>query len=104
MTRRPKDSTMRFADNRVLVTGATGGMGAAIARAFAAEGAYVIVSGRDRERGAALVAEIESTNGRAGFVPADLQLGGAEIARLAADAANAAGADIDILINNAAVL
>jgi 3-oxoacyl-[acyl-carrier protein] reductase len=57
---------------QALVTGSTAGIGRAIAVAFAAEGASVVVTGRDADRGAATVAEIEAAGGTAHFVPADL--------------------------------
>jgi NAD(P)-dependent dehydrogenase (short-subunit alcohol dehydrogenase family) len=80
-----------------LVTGATSGIGRAIAERLASEGATVIVSGRDSERGAAAVAAIERSGGTARFVAADLgDLDSVE--RLAEDAA-----DADVLVNNAGV-
>ena len=48
-----------------MVTGSTGGLGVAIATALADEGAFVIVSGRDKERGDAVVADIRSAGGEA---------------------------------------
>lgn len=88
----------RFADRRALVTGSTGGLGVAIAKALAAEGAIVVVSGRDKARGDAVVADIRARGGRADFVAADLGAGEAEVRRLV----EAAG-PVDILVNNAGV-
>ena len=56
----------------VIVTGSTSGLGAAIARLFAAEGAAVIVTGRDPARGGAVVNDIAAAGGRVAFVAADL--------------------------------
>src|SRR5438132_10773827 len=78
-----------------LVTEATSGIGRAIALKLASDGHYVIVHGRDAQRGKETVQEIESNGGRGRFVPADLTAPG-DIARLAADA----GA-VDVLVNNA---
>ncbi len=74
-----------------------------MAVAFAAEGAHVIVSGRDDGRGATVVAEIRDHGGRADYVHADLD-GSAQAARaLAATATELLGGRIDILVNNAGI-
>src|SRR6185312_3964151 len=78
-----------------LVTGATSGIGKAAALQLAAQGATVIVHGRDSVRGATVVTEIENSGGSARFVGADLSEP-AEALRLAEDVG-----DVDILINNA---
>jgi NAD(P)-dependent dehydrogenase (short-subunit alcohol dehydrogenase family) len=78
-----------------LVTGATSGIGKAAAIQLAAQGAAVIVHGRDADRGAAVVAEIENGGGSARFAGADLGEP-AEALRLADEVG-----DVDILVNNA---
>jgi len=78
-----------------LVTGATSGIGRATAVQLAAQGATVIVHGRDVSRGVAVVAEIENGGGTARFVGADLGEP-AEALRLAEEVG-----DVDILVNNA---
>jgi NAD(P)-dependent dehydrogenase (short-subunit alcohol dehydrogenase family) len=78
-----------------LVTGATSGIGRAVARKLAADGFAVIVHGRDAARGAAVVDEITASGGQARFIAAELtELSGIE--RLA-DAAS----EVDVLVNNA---
>ncbi|MCX5561151.1 SDR family NAD(P)-dependent oxidoreductase [Streptomyces sp. NBC_00038] len=96
--------TQRLTGRTALVTGSTTGIGAAIAAALAAEGAFVVVSGRDERRGAEVVARIEKDNGAAAFVKADLSAGADVIGRLATDAVAAADGRIDVLVNNAALL
>jgi NAD(P)-dependent dehydrogenase (short-subunit alcohol dehydrogenase family) len=82
-------------DQKALVTGATTGLGRAIALQLARDGAEVVVHGRDEARGAETVEAIRSGGGSARFVAADLA-NPAHISRLA----EAAG-EIDILVNNA---
>jgi NAD(P)-dependent dehydrogenase (short-subunit alcohol dehydrogenase family) len=80
-----------------LVTGATAGIGRAIALQLAALGADVVVHGRSAERGAETVREIEREGGTARFVAADLS-DADDVRRLAAESG-----PVDILINNAGV-
>lgn len=79
-----------------LVTGATGGIGAAIARALHKQGAAVALSGTRREVLEALAGELGE---RVHVLPADLSVP-EEAARLIADAEAALGR-VDILVNNA---
>jgi len=95
--------TTRLSGKSALVTGSTSNIGRAIALAFAAEGAHVVVSGRDQARGAEVVAEIEASGGRATFVAADLNGSRANSHRLAAEATAAVGGRLDIVVNNAGV-
>ncbi|QNI09202.1 SDR family oxidoreductase [Mycobacterium kubicae] len=82
---------------KALVTGATSGIGRAIAKRLAAEGAEVIVHGRNGARAEEVVQEITAQGGTARFLTADLS-DTADIERLARDAG-----DVDILVNNAGV-
>jgi 2-hydroxycyclohexanecarboxyl-CoA dehydrogenase len=81
-----------------VVTGSTGGIGAATARRLAACGAAVVVNGRDAQRGAEVVTDIERAGGQATFVRADLNAP-TELQGLMEEANNAYGG-IDILVNN----
>ena len=81
-------------DRKALVTGATSGLGKAIALRLARDGAEVIVVGRNATRGAETVEEITAAGGRARFIAADLD-DPADIQRLAQDAG-----DIDVLVND----
>jgi NAD(P)-dependent dehydrogenase (short-subunit alcohol dehydrogenase family) len=80
-----------------LVTGATSGIGRAVALQLARDGAEVLVHGRDAARGARTVTEITAAGGTATFVAADLA-DAADVQRLASVAG-----DVDILINNAGI-
>ena len=90
---------MRMHGERALVTGSTSGIGKAIAIRFAAEGARVAVTGRDEERGRAVVDEISRAGGRAVLLPADLSDEEACTA-LVRDAVEALGG-LTVLVNNA---
>lgn len=93
----------RLADRTGLVTGSTSGIGAATARALAAAGAHVVISGRDAARGNGVVASIRAAGGRADFVAADLTGSYTDLRGFAAAATAALGGAVDILVNNAGV-
>lgn len=61
-----------FENKVVLITGATSGIGAAAAEAFAREGAKVVVSGRRQDKGAEVVDRIKDAGGDAYFIHADV--------------------------------
>lgn len=90
---------MRLAGEQALVTGSTSGIGAAIAVELGAEGAGVVVHGRDRARGQAVVDRISAAGGTATFLAADL---GTEAAcdDLVARSVEALGG-LTVLVNNA---
>jgi len=87
---------LQLKGKKVLVTGSTAGIGFAAARAFAVEGALVIINGRKQDRVDSAIAQIRK------FQPS------AELTGIAADVSNAAGCakliqtvpDVDVLVNN----
>jgi 3-oxoacyl-[acyl-carrier protein] reductase len=83
---------------KALVTGASGGIGEAIARALHGQGAELVLAGRRRD---ALDAVAASLGGRCHVVVADL--GTAEGAEALARAAESAMGQVDILVNNAGI-
>jgi 3-oxoacyl-[acyl-carrier protein] reductase len=85
-----------------VVTGASKGIGASIAKHLAAEGASVLVNyAPDKEGASAVVAEIVKAGGKAIAVKASV-LVESEIVSLFAQTANTYGR-VDILVNNAGV-
>jgi NAD(P)-dependent dehydrogenase (short-subunit alcohol dehydrogenase family) len=90
-------ATMTVKDKTVLVTGGTSGIGEATARAYAAAGADVVVSGRDDRRGRQIVDSLVKDGARARFVRADLERL-EDVQRLAQEVEH-----VDVLVNNAGV-
>ena len=84
---------------RALVTGSSSGLGEAIAKRLAAEGARVVVHGRNLERAERVAAEIRAAGGEAHVALGDLMLD--DQASGVCDTADAVLGGIDILVNNA---
>lgn len=94
--------TISYEGKTVLVTGSTDGLGRELARSFAAEGAHVIIHGRNAERGQALVDEITASGkGSARFVGADFS--SMQAVREFADTIAADTPKLDLLVNNAGI-
>jgi 3-oxoacyl-[acyl-carrier protein] reductase len=94
--------TAELAGKTALVTGASRGIGRAIAVALARRGAHVVVNYRSgAEQAAATCAAVEAQGGRALAVAADVGLA-PEVERLFAAAAEAFG-PVEILVNNAGI-
>ena len=91
---------MKFRDRAILVTGASRGIGAAIAKAFAAEGGIVIVNYRTNEAAADAVAtECRALGGEALAIAADVTSTEA-VAAMAMRIAEEVGR-LDVVVNNA---
>lgn len=86
---------------RVLITGASSGVGAALARQLAAQGAVVGLIARRRERLAEVLAECQKSSPSSAMWVADLAET-ATIGQLALEAWDALGG-VDVLVNNAAI-
>jgi 3-oxoacyl-[acyl-carrier protein] reductase len=89
----------RLAGKVAVVTGAGGGIGAEIARRFAAEGARVVVAEIREETGEATAAAIRAQGGDARFVAVDVAAAG-QVERLFRDV-EATDGGLDVLVNNA---
>ncbi|MBM9401371.1 SDR family oxidoreductase [Gluconacetobacter azotocaptans] len=105
VTHSPGDGAMfarypSLSGRSVLVTGGATGIGAALVRAFAGQGAHVAFLDLDHAAGSMLADDLRAEGRQALFVPCDLTDIGA--LQVAVDAARAAHGPIDILLNNAA--
>ncbi|RMG62831.1 MAG: SDR family oxidoreductase [Bacteroidetes bacterium] len=95
-------SSLKLNQKVAIITGATSGMGKAIARTFAAEGASIVLSGRNEARGEALLSELRAIHSRVIFVPGDISQAAANEALV--EAALRTFGRIDLLSLNAGVL
>jgi NAD(P)-dependent dehydrogenase (short-subunit alcohol dehydrogenase family) len=93
--------TRRVDGKIALVTGAASGIGRGVALALAREGAKVVATDLQAERGAALVDQIEAAGGTALFLPHDVTAE-ADWQRVIAEVKARFGR-LDILVNNAGI-
>jgi len=92
---------MRLENKVGLITGGTSGIGEATALLFAREGAKVAITGRNADRGRAVVEKIAKDGGKAAFIQTDVRM--ASDCRRAVDETVRAFGGLDILFNNAGV-
>ncbi len=90
---------LKLNGKRALVTGSSSGIGAAIAKLLAAEGASVVVHGRSGERARQIAQEITNSGGKAFVAVGDLSTDGSA-AQVASEVVSLLGG-VDILVNNA---
>ncbi|WP_419961570.1 SDR family NAD(P)-dependent oxidoreductase [Psychrobacillus sp. BM2] len=90
---------MRLKDKVAIITGSTSGIGKACAILFAQEGANVIVTGRRKENGEAVVEAISNSGGNAHFIQADM-LEEESYQKIISESLEKFG-KINILVNNA---
>lgn len=91
-----------FTGKAVIVTGGTSGIGAAIAQAFGASGAKLMITGRNAERGVAVKARIESEGSTARFMAGDITDSAFCNALVEATVERFSG--LDILVNSAGII
>ena len=84
-----------------VVTGGNGGIGLGMARGLAAAGASIVVAGRNTEKSAAAVRDLEGRGGRARAVTVDVTRS-ADVARMVDETVTTFGR-LDILVNNAGI-
>ena len=92
----------RFENKVAIVTGATSGIGEGTAKAFAKEGANVVLVGRNKDKGLKIEQEIISTGGNAVFIRCDVS-NDDEVQKMVEETIKTFG-KIDILFNNAGVM
>ena len=92
---------MKLDGKVALITGGNSGIGRATAALFAKEGAAVVLTGRNQERGEQVARAINEAGGRAMFVRSDVRV--AEDCRQAVEQALERFGRIDVLFNNAGV-
>ena len=91
---------LQLVGKRALVTGSSSGLGEAIVKLLAAEGAAVVVHGRDEARTAAVAKSIREDGGDASIAIGDL---GTDAGAEEVEAAAVADGPVDILVNNVGI-
>ena len=97
----PEDNAA-LKDKVTLITGASQGLGRALALAFAREGARVVVNARSEDSVRPVAGEVEDVGGEVLAVAADVSKG-ADVERMVGESVDRFG-EIDVLVNNAGLL
>jgi 3-oxoacyl-[acyl-carrier protein] reductase len=96
------DMPRRLEGRNAIVTGATSGIGEAIARRLASEGATVAIVGRRAVKGEEVAKSIEAQGGRAFYVRADVQ-DSKSVVEMVKTCLDRFGGSVSILVNNAGI-
>jgi meso-butanediol dehydrogenase/(S,S)-butanediol dehydrogenase/diacetyl reductase len=96
-----KRASFDFSGKTVLVTGATSGLGEAIAETFASSGADLVLAGRDQQRGAGLRERLCALGRKVEFIPGDIT--DRAYCETLVDGAVSALGHLDIVVNSAGV-
>lgn len=97
-----KSQEMRLSGKSAILTGATSGMGKAMAERFVKEGASLILSGRDQERGKELEFTLSQNGGKVKFVAGDVGL--LEVNKVLVETAIESFGKLDLVVTNAGML
>ncbi len=90
-------------DKRVLITGATDGLGKHVARDFAAEGAVILFHGRNREKGQSVLEEIRNETGNENLTYYNADFASLDEIRQMTGKIKEENERLDLLINNAGI-
>jgi 3-oxoacyl-[acyl-carrier protein] reductase len=91
----------RLHGKSAVITGASRGIGKGVARVFVAEGARVLIAGRDEQAGNRTAEELRQAGGEVAFCGADISRRG-DAERMAREAVDRFG-QLDILVSNAGI-
>jgi len=94
--------SFNFDQKRVLITGGTSGMGEATAVAFVEAGANVMISGRNQDRGAAIIDRLNKSPGSIDFVQGDISQS-EQCNNIVEHSVKALGG-LDIVVNSAGII
>ena len=94
-------ATQRFTNKVAVITGGSSGIGKEAATQLAAEGAQVVIGGRDEAKLAAAAAEIDSSGQNVAYVAGDI--GSPAVAKSLVDTAVSKFGGLDVLVNNAGI-
>lgn len=97
-----KSVNFNFTDSKVLVTGATSGIGEAIAMAFAESGANLVVTGRSQQKGEALLNKLDKSLVESHFIAGDIT--DSEFCGSLVDKGIELLGGLDIVVNSAGVI